>query len=141
MLMNNNLKSLIIKFGFLFMPLLALCSCEDEPRPQHEIRVVVECDAYSNVDIYGLEQGGLIFNHKFDYTITDKLDKGFFYDITAFCEDPQTVMKVTVYVDGEYSGEVEGHSRVYIKLLADGTLIKGPDYLLTDKDSNTDEAK
>ncbi len=50
-------------------------------------------------------------------------------------------MKVTVYVDGEYSGEVEGHSRVYIKLLNDGTLIKGPDYLLTDNDSNTDEAK
>ncbi len=61
MLMNNNLKNLIIRFGFLFMPLLVLCSCEDEPRPRHEIRVVVECDAYSNVDIYGLEQGGLIF--------------------------------------------------------------------------------
>lgn len=139
--MNNNLKSLIIKFGFLFIPLLVLCSCEDEPRPQHEIRVEARCDTYSPVCIYGLERGCILFNHKFDYTFPDKLDKGFFYDICAYCEDPQTVMKLTVYVDGEYSGEVEGHSRVYIKLLNDGTLIKGPDYLLTDKDSNTDEAK
>ncbi len=43
----------------------------------------------------------------------------------------------TAYIQGE----VEGHSRIYIKLLNDGTLIKGPDHLLTDKGSNIDEAK
>lgn len=141
--MNINLKNLIIKFGFLFIPLLVLCSCEDEPRPQHEIRVVAECDSGQPVCIYGVAKGiCALFTYDFDYTFTKTLmSNGMVYDITAFCEDPQTVMKLTVYVDGEYSGEVEGHSRIYIQLLNDGTLIKGPDYLLTDNDSNTDEAK
>ena len=84
--MNNNLKSLIIRLGFLFIPLLVLCSCEDEPRPRHEIRVVVECDAYSNVDIYGLGTRRYGFNHKFDYTSTDKLDKGFFMILRHFAK-------------------------------------------------------
>ena len=55
----------------------------DEARPRHEIRVVVECDAYSNVDIYGLEQGGMVLIINLIIQLPTNLIRAF-YDITAF---------------------------------------------------------
>ncbi len=129
--MNSKIRNLIVRLGFLFLPILVMCSCEDEPEPQYEIRVLAECDSQKPVCIYGLEKSYILFTHELDYTVNHIFDYGIIYDIAAYCEDPQGTMKITVWVNGEYSGEVEGHSRIYIKLLDNGTLDKGPGYLLT----------
>ncbi len=136
--MKSKLKKQIVRYSFLLIPMLALCSCDDEPLPQVEIHVLAECDSEKPVCIYGFneEDTYTMFTQELDSTFTQTImtnGNGMIYDFWAYCEDPNGVMKVTVYVDGEYSGEVEGRSRVYIRQWGNGLFSKGPDYLLTDK--------
>ena len=46
---------------------------------------------------------------------------GMIYDFAAYCEDPEGVMKITVYVGEEFVDEVKGRSSVYIKRLNNGS--------------------
>ena len=124
-IMNNNLKNLIIRFGFLFMPLLVLCSCEEDiVEPQYDVRIVVDTDSiFSQVYLYGVLDGDMCLPmcHHFDRVLPRTRTDSYLYKFAAYCEDPETLIKIKVYVNDEYSGEVEGHSRVYIKRFLDST--------------------
>lgn len=133
--MKSKLKKQIVRYSFLLIPLLALCSCDDEPLPQVEIHVVAECDSEKPVCIYGFneEDTYTMFTQELDSTYTQTLmtnGNGMIYDFAAYCEDPEGVMKITVYVGEEFVDEVKGRSRVYIKRLNNGSFYKFPAYLL-----------
>lgn len=121
--MNSKIRNLIVRLGFMFLPILVLCSCEDEPEPQqYDVRIVVETDSWSSqVYIYGALERDLCLPmcRHLDRVFTRTRNDAYLYKFDAYCEDPETLIKIKVWVNDEFSGEVEGHSRVYIWRLID----------------------
>lgn len=114
--MLNNKHNTFIKRVFLIVWIITLCigvsSCSDEPDGGKEVRILIEANTDSPIRVYGVgvsSQNGLVIRRNFENTFfTDKYS----LSTEARCDDPTTLITISVWVNNKFKKKVFGNSLV-----------------------------